>query len=83
MELVFAKSAFRQLQKLDADIQRRILDKLRFFVTAGNTLRFADRLVDKSIGQWRFRIGDWRVIFDIQGTDLVVLRLGHRRDIYR
>ena len=29
------------------------------------------------------RIGDYRVIFDIEDKEIVVLRVGHRRDIYR
>ncbi|HEC97176.1 MAG TPA: hypothetical protein ENI58_03340 [Nitrospirae bacterium] len=28
-------------------------------------------------------MGDYRVIFDIEGTDIVVLRAGHRKEIYR
>jgi len=29
------------------------------------------------------RLGDYRVIFDIEGEDIVILRVGHRRDVYR
>ena len=32
---------------------------------------------------YRFRIGDYRVICDIEGDEIVILRIGHRRDIYR
>ena len=28
------------------------------------------------------RIGDWRVVFDLEGEVVVVLRIGHRREIY-
>lgn len=33
---------------------------------------------------WRYRVGDWRVICDIQDENIqiTVLRLGHRKDIY-
>ncbi|MBN2862947.1 MAG: type II toxin-antitoxin system RelE/ParE family toxin [Bacteroidales bacterium] len=30
-----------------------------------------------------FRIGDYRVIFDLVGEDIVVLRVGYRKEIYR
>jgi mRNA interferase RelE/StbE len=40
-------------------------------------------LIDPKLGTYRFRIGDYRVIFDIEGKDIVVLRVGHRRDIYK
>jgi mRNA interferase RelE/StbE len=40
-------------------------------------------MVDPSLGGYRFRIGDYRVIFDIEGDEIVVLRVGHRKEIYR
>jgi len=40
-------------------------------------------MVDPALGTYRFRIGDYRVIFDIEGNEVVVLRVGHRREIYR
>lgn len=41
------------------------------------------KLIDQELGQYRYRIGDYRVIFDIVGEDIVILRIGHRREIYR
>jgi mRNA interferase RelE/StbE len=35
------------------------------------------------LGAYRFRIGDYRVVFDLEGDEIVILRVGHRRDIYR
>jgi len=36
-----------------------------------------------TLDTFRFRIGDYRVVFDIAGKDVVVLRVGHRSSIYR
>ena len=38
---------------------------------------------DIELGQYRFRIGDYRVVFDIEKNRIIILALGHRRDIYR
>jgi len=46
-------------------------------------LKYASKLTDPRLGTYRFRIGDYRVIFDLEGEEIVVLRVGHRRDIYR
>ena len=46
-------------------------------------VRYAERITDPKLGSYRFRIGDYRVIFDLEGKDIVILRVGHRRDIYR
>jgi mRNA interferase RelE/StbE len=36
-----------------------------------------------TLGGYRFRVGDYRVIFDMEGEEIVVLRVGHRSHIYR
>lgn len=40
-------------------------------------------MTDPKIGTYRFRTGDYRVIFDIEGKDIVILRAGHRKEIYK
>jgi len=44
---------------------------------------YCTKLSDTKIGTYRFRIGDFRVIFDIDQENLVILRVGHRREIYK
>jgi mRNA-degrading endonuclease RelE of RelBE toxin-antitoxin system len=34
-------------------------------------------------GQYRFRVGDYRAVFDIDGSRLIILMIEHRRDVYR
>lgn len=48
-----------------------------------NPLQYAERMTDPELGGYRFRIGDYRVIFDIEGNDIVVLRAGHHKEIYK
>ncbi|MEA3360583.1 MAG: type II toxin-antitoxin system RelE/ParE family toxin [Thermodesulfobacteriota bacterium] len=45
--------------------------------------RYSETLRDTKLGTYRFRIGDYRVIFDLEGSEIVVLHVGHRRDIYK
>ena len=33
-------------------------------------------------GYWKLRVGDWRIIYKIQGRTITILRIGHRREIY-
>ena len=78
---VYTHRAIKDIQKLHLDIQKRI-DKtlLRY---EKDPLKYAEKLTDHKLGTYRFRIGDYRVIFDIELDEIVVLRVGHRRDIYR
>jgi mRNA interferase RelE/StbE len=46
-------------------------------------LKYAEKLVDPRLGTYRFRIGDYRVVFDLEGNEIIVLRVGHRKDIYK
>ncbi len=70
----------------DKSIRERILKYFRERVTAHpDPKRLAEPLSGALRGLWRFRIGDYRAICDIQGDRLIVLVLevGHRGDIYR
>jgi len=46
-------------------------------------LRHAEKLTQSKLGSYRFRIGDYRVVFDLEGDEIIVLRVGHRREIYK
>ena len=83
MDIVFTKSAERELKKLNKNARIKILQKLRFYLQQTNPLDFADTITNKNIGQFRFRIGDYRVIFDIERNTIFILSVGHRKDIYR
>lgn len=79
----FTAEAFKDFKRLTPEIQKRIVKKLDYFVASGQPLKFAESLINYEIGQYRFRVGDYRVIFDIEGQTIVVLTLGHRKDIYK
>lgn len=81
--IIFRPQAEKEYKKLPRKIQIQIRNKLKYYLSTENPLAFASHLKDSSIGTYRFRIGDYRVVFDIQGSTLIILTLGHRREIYR
>ncbi|MBU2495052.1 MAG: type II toxin-antitoxin system RelE/ParE family toxin [Candidatus Omnitrophota bacterium] len=83
MELIFSRSAFRQLSSLEKNVQKRIAEKLDFYLSQKDPVKFAEKLRDSYFGEWRFRIGDHRVIFDVEDDKIIVLKIGHRRNVYR
>lgn len=83
MEIFFTESAFRQFKKLSKDIQKRIDEKLRFYLKQENPIKFAEPLKDIRFGSWRFRAGDYRIIFDVKKDRIMILKIGHRKDIYK
>lgn len=80
-ELVYSDTALKQLRKLDKPLQSRI-------ISAIERLRIRPESCDikKLVGiqGFRFRVGDYRVIFDIeeQQVRILVLHIGHRKNIY-
>lgn len=79
--LVYTHRATKDIQKLDQKIKSRIGKTLLRF--EADPLRYAKGLTNAVLGTYRFRIGDYRVVFDLEGDEIVVLRVGHRRDIYK
>lgn len=79
--LVYTQKAAKDIRKLEEKTKRRIGKALLQYTT--DPFKHSEKLSDSRIGSYRFRIGDYRVIFDFEGTEIVVLRVGHRRKIYR
>jgi mRNA interferase RelE/StbE len=77
----FSQRAERDLKKLDPQVQNRIRDRLIEF--SDNPLFYARKLANSKIGDYRFRVGDYRISFDFDGDDIYIVRIGHRKDIYR
>lgn len=82
----YTQTALNQLLKLDKPSARRILD----FMEERVALREDPRSTGKALtgplgGLWRYRVGDFRVICEIQDGALrvLVLELGNRREVYR
>lgn len=80
-KLVYTNRAVKDIKKLDSETKNRVGTTLLRF--KDNPLKYARRLTHSSLGSYRFRIGDYRVIFDIEENDIVILRVGHRKEIYK
>lgn len=79
----FTEKARDQFKKLDKTIQKRVIEKLNFWITTEKPLEFAEILVNYDLGTYRFRVGDYRIVFDIEDETIIVLLVGHRREIYK
>ncbi len=79
----FTRHAEREFLKLPKAAQKRILLKVREFLAGPEPLSHARKLEGVAGRVYRFRIGDYRVVFDWLGEEIVVLRVGDRKEIYR
>lgn len=81
-----SSTAARQIGKLDREAQSRVLRFLREKIaTEEDPRRLGKPLRGEKAELWRYRVGDYRVICQIQDWRVIVfvLRVGHRKDVYR
>ncbi|MCK0538882.1 type II toxin-antitoxin system RelE/ParE family toxin [Alcanivorax sp. CY1518] len=82
----YEAKAAKQLRKLDKSTARQIRDYLHGRVAERADPRALGKVLigDRLGGYWRYRVGDYRLICEIQDDRLVVLvlKVGHRRQIY-
>ncbi|MFA6007099.1 MAG: type II toxin-antitoxin system RelE/ParE family toxin [Candidatus Shapirobacteria bacterium] len=79
--ILLTKNAKRDIDRLDGVIKKRIAKKLIYFKS--DPIKLSKALIDFEQGQYRFRVGDFRVCFDIDGNKIVVNRIRHRKEVYK
>ncbi|MFV0405646.1 MAG: type II toxin-antitoxin system RelE family toxin [Propioniciclava sp.] len=82
-EITYARSVLKSLRKLDRTVAQRILravDALAQDPRPQGCLQLSG-----GDGELRIRVGDYRVVYDVRDEELIVLvlRLAHRREVYR
>ena len=84
--VVFSKDALKQLKKMDRHNAALILGWIRKNLEGCENPRILGKgLTSNRSGQWRYRIGDYRIIAEIQDQNIIilVLNISHRSDIYK
>lgn len=82
----FHRAAAKELQSLSRPLQERILRHLRQRIAPEpNPRRLGKPLKGDKATLWRYRVGDYRLICHLDDAErlILVLRVGHRRDVYR
>ncbi len=79
-EIIFSEKAEKQLKKLEKDIQNRIISVLERIRIRPES--YVERLVGEKA--YKLRVGDYRIIIDIDKNRLMVLilKVGHRKNVY-
>lgn len=83
--VTFTKDALKQLKKMDKVTAALILGWIRNNLQGCDNPRVHGKgLTANRSGQWRYRVGDYRIIAEIQDDNvlILVLNIGHRRDVY-
>lgn len=82
-EITYAQSALKSLRKLDRGAAQRIVRVID--ALAHEPRPHGCKQLKGGDGEMRIRVGDYRVVYDVADDEVVilVLRIGHRREVYR
>jgi mRNA interferase RelE/StbE len=82
--VVLTPEAQSDLRSLDPASQTRILDKLEWVGDSADLLRHQAMRGDEWHGCFKYRVGDYRIIYQMAwpAKRVIVLKIGHRRDVY-
>ncbi len=83
--LLYTEDSLRQLKKMDPSAQRLIVTYLRKLEHLEEPRSKGKALSAHLKGFWRYRIGDYRAICEINDDEIIiiVIDIGHRKDIYK
>lgn len=84
-KVVFSDKALKQIKKLDKHTASLIIGWLRKNIEGCSDPRQQGKgLTANRRNQWRYRVGDYRIITEIQEDEIIVLvlEIGHRKNIY-
>ena len=76
----------REFRKLDRYTQRMLKAWIeKNLVNCADPRQIGKELISNRSGQWRYRVGDYRIICEIRDAELLILALsvGHRQEIYK
>lgn len=80
----FSNKALKELKKLDKSISLMITSWLRKNLEGcEDPRRYGKELIANHAEKWRYRVGDYRLLAEIQDGRLIILliKIGHRRDV--
>jgi mRNA-degrading endonuclease RelE of RelBE toxin-antitoxin system len=83
MALLIPPAVFKQLAVMPRADARRLLERLERIAAAPDGRHPSVAALTGASGSYRLRQGDWRAVFSIEGRDVIVDRIAHRREVYR
>ncbi|MDJ0682740.1 MAG: type II toxin-antitoxin system RelE/ParE family toxin [Xenococcaceae cyanobacterium MO_167.B52] len=79
-QVQFNPKAIKDFKKLSPDIQKRVSSKI---TTMQDDLQGDIKKLTNFEPEYRLRVGDYRVLFEIEDNNLIIYRIKHRRSAYQ
>ena len=78
-QVQFNQKAIKDFKRLSPDIQKRVNSKI---MTMQDNLQGDIKKLTNFEPQYRLRVGDYRVLFEIEANNLIIHRIKHRKNAY-
>lgn len=72
----------KDVPKMDRFLLKRICQTIESRLKSA-PMDFGKPLRHTTEGLWSLRVGDWRVVYKMVKTEVWILKIGHRRDVYK
>ena len=82
-KVLFSATAKKDVERLDSAIKKRLAKKLIQISQSEDIKQIVRQLVNHDVADYRLRVGDYRVLFDLDGKIIRIMRVRHRRDVYK
>ena len=82
--VIFTPEAQRDILRLDRTVQNRVLNRIEWISENAELLHHQAMKGDEWHGCFKYRVGDYRIIYQLDQSvpKMVVLKIGHRREVY-
>lgn len=81
--ILITKRAKQDIDSLEKVVRNRLGKKLLHFASQEEINTVAKKLENSKIGEYRLRVGDYRILFDLKGNEIIILGVQHRKDVYK
>ena len=78
----FTPRGAKEFKKISPDWQVRLSKKLKYFANQPEPIKFSKPLTNLLPSTHRFRVGNYRIAFYVEGETIYVDRVRHRREVY-
>lgn len=86
-KVIYTQKAISNLKQLDNNLAKKIINKIAYYCSQENFIKHTKKLSNFSTPTYRFRIGNYRAIFEIGQNNeiqiLYILSIGHRKEVYK
>lgn len=80
-DLILTEQAQRDLARLDPPLRRQVAKRMDWLAEHADDMT-AKALTGEWAGFFKLRSGDYRILYEVKGKTILVLRIRHRREVY-